>query len=183
MMQWFETCGFKTNPLTKLARFHRGADGLPSQDHEREPSSTTTSMAWSTRSTASTGRNAWASCRAPRWAVAHKFPAERAITVLKGIEIQVGRTGALTPVGKLEPVSVGGVIVQNVDAAQRGLHQGWHRRWGEPRRRPRPSHRRHVIVQRAGDVIPQIVDVVADKPRGKEKHQFPTMCPCPLHNE
>jgi len=118
--------------------------------------------------------------RVPRWGIAHKFPAERAITVLKGIEIQVGRTGAFTPVGKLEPVSVGGVIVQNVTLHNedyiKGIGGG-----GEQLRGGRDLRIGDtVVVQRAGDVIPQIVDVVADKPRGKEEYQFPTRCPCPL---
>src|SRR5712672_3802022 len=121
--------------------------------------------------------------RNPRWAIAHKFPAEKAMTVVKDIEIQVGRTGALTPVGKLEPVGVGGVIVQNVTLHNEDYIKGIGGK-GEMLREGRDIRIGDtVIVQRAGDVIPQIVDVVADKPRGKEKYRFPTKCPCPLHTD
>ncbi|MBZ0138363.1 MAG: NAD-dependent DNA ligase LigA, partial [Pseudorhodoplanes sp.] len=122
--------------------------------------------------------------RSPRWAVAHKFPAERAMTVLKDIEIQVGRTGALTPVGKLEPVGVGGVIVQNVTLHNedyiKGVGGG-----GEVLREGRDIRIGDtVIIQRAGDVIPQVVDVVIDKrPRSAKPYHFPTKCPCSLHTD
>src|SRR5882724_6296544 len=122
--------------------------------------------------------------RTPRWAIAHKFAAERAQTVLRDIEIQVGRTGSFTPVGKLEPVGVGGVIVQNVtlhnedyirgiggDGEQ--LREGREIRIGDT-----------VIIQRAGDVIPQVVDVVLDKrPKNARPFHFPKKCPCPLHTD
>jgi DNA ligase (NAD+) len=119
--------------------------------------------------------------RTPRWAIAHKFPAERAVTVLRDIEIQVGRTGSFTPVGKLEPVGVGGVIVQNVTLHNEDYIRGIGGD-GEQLREGRDIRLGDtVIVQRAGDVIPQIVDVVIEKrPKNAKVFQFPTKCPCPL---
>ena len=116
--------------------------------------------------------------RSPRWAIAHKFPAEQATTVLREIDIQVGRTGALTPVAKLEPVTVGGVVVQNatlhnedyiagIGASGETLREGRDIRIGDT-----------VIVQRAGDVIPQVLDVVlAKRPKESKRFAFPTHCP------
>ncbi len=122
--------------------------------------------------------------RNPRWAIAHKFPAERATTILKDIEIQVGRTGTLTPVAKLEPVGVGGVVVQNATLHNedyiKGIGGG-----GEQLREGRDIRVGDtVIIQRAGDVIPQVVDVVLDKrPRNAKSYHFPKKCPCYLHTE
>jgi DNA ligase (NAD+) len=185
MIKWFESCGFKTNPLTKvchsveeLLAFHREIETQRSHlDYDID------GVVYKVDRLDWQERLGFVS-RSPRWAIAHKFPAERAITMLKDIEIQVGRTGTLTPVAKLEPVTVGGVVVQNATLHNEDYIKGIGGK-GEPLRDGRDIRIGDtVIVQRAGDVIPQVVDVVLDKrPKDAEPYPFPKKCPCPLHTD
>jgi len=185
MIKWFETCGFTTNPLTKVCRsteellaFHRQIEERRAKlDYDID------GVVYKVDRIDWQERLGFVS-RSPRWAVAHKFPAERAITVLKDIEIQVGRTGALTPVGKLEPVGVGGVIVQNVTLHNEDYIKGIGGD-GEPIRGGHDLRKGDtVIIQRAGDVIPQVVDVlIAKRPKDAKPYHFPTRCPCPLRTD
>src|SRR5690348_4304621 len=182
MIEWFEKCGFTTNPLTtkcrsvdELLAFHKKIEeqraGL---DYDID------GVVYKVDRIDWQERLGFVS-RVPRWAIAHKFPAERATTVLRDIELQVGRTGALTPVGKLEPVGVGGVMVQNVTLHNEDYIRaiGGH---GEELREGRDIRLGDtVVIQRAGDVIPQVVDVLVDKrPKSARPYKFPTHCPCPL---
>jgi len=172
MVKWFGARGFKTNPLMRVCD---STDSMLAFHHAIEAQRATLDydidgvvykvdrLDWQQR-LGFVSRN-------PRWAVAHKFPAEKATTVVKAIEIQVGRTGALTPVAKLEPVTVGGVVVQNATLHNADEIERLGVRIGDT-----------VMIQRAGDVIPQVLGVVAEKrPKSAKPYKFPSRCPCPLH--
>jgi len=184
-IKWFEACGFKTNPLTRLCRstdeliaFHRKIEeGRARLDYDID------GVVYKIDRIDWQERLGFVS-RTPRWAVAHKFPAERATTVMRDVLITVGRTGVLTPTAQLEPVGIGGVVVsmatlhnedyiKGVGGKGESLREGRDIRIGDT-----------VIVQRAGDVIPQIVDVVIDRrPKDAKPYKFPRKCPCYLHTD
>ncbi|MGB7125546.1 MAG: NAD-dependent DNA ligase LigA [Methylovirgula sp.] len=168
MVHAFKAYGFAVNPLTSLC--HSAEQLLR---HYRDIETRRASLpydidgvVYKVDSLALQDRLGFVS-RAPRWAAAHKFPAEQATTILRDIEIQVGRTGALTPVARLEPVTVGGVVVANAtlhnedEIARKDIRIGdW------------------VRIQRAGDVIPQVLGPILEKrPKDAGPYRFPTKCP------
>ena len=171
MLQWFAQRGFKTNPLAQLR--HCVAELL--EFHQQMELKRATLDYDIDGVVYKVDRLDWQQrlgfvSRDPRWAVAHKFAAQRVTTLLKAIEIQVGRTGALTPVAKLEPVTVGGVVVSNATLHNEDYIRTLDVRIGDT-----------VTVQRAGDVIPQVLGVVhQSRPEGAQPYQFPKICPCPL---
>ena len=164
----FRRFGLPTNPLTRLC--HSAEEMLA---HYREIEARRADLGYDidgvvykVDSLALQQRLGFVS-RSPRWATAHKFPAEQAMTVVQGIEIQVGRTGALTPVAKLKPVTVGGVVVANASLHNEDEIARKDVRVGDT-----------IVVQRAGDVIPQILSVVTEKrPNDSEPYVFPEICP------
>ncbi|PWK72793.1 NAD-dependent DNA ligase LigA [Aminobacter sp. AP02] len=184
MVAAFGRYGFKTNPLMKV---FDSVEGLLSQYRMIEANRATLGydidgVVYKVDRLDLQQRLGFVS-RSPRWAIAHKFPAEKATTTLLGIDIQVGRTGSLTPVARLQPVTVGGVVVTNATLHNEDYIKGIGNS-GLPIREGRDIRVGDtVIVQRAGDVIPQILDVVLDKrPAGSQPYQFPTRCPaCDSH--
>ena len=184
MVQTFKTWGFPVNPL--MERLNSVSDILghyqeiglqrPDLDYDID------GVVYKVDSLELQARLGFRS-RSPRWATAHKFPAEQAFTHLIDIDIQVGRTGALTPVARLEPITVGGVVVTNATLHNADYIRGIGNK-GEPIRDGRDIRIGDmVIVQRAGDVIPQIVDVVLEKREASSvPYEFPKVCPvCGSH--
>jgi DNA ligase (NAD+) len=184
MTEWFEKCGFTTNPLTKvcrsvkeLAAFHADIEKRRAKlDYDIDGVVYKVDrIDWQER-LGFAGRD-------PRWAIAHKFPAEKAITVVKDISITVGRTGSLTPTAILDPVTVGGVVVQNATLHNEDYIKGIGGD-GEPIREGRDIRIGDTVtIQRAGDVIPQVLDVdLGKRPKSAKPYHFPTKCPvCGSH--
>jgi len=168
MVQAFKQYGLAVNPLMVLCQ---SAEELLAHFHAIEEQRATLGydidgVVYKVDSLALQNRLGFVS-RSPRWATAHKFPAEKATTILHDIEIQVGRTGALTPVARLEPVTVGGVVVSNATLHNEDEIARKDIRIGDT-----------VIIQRAGDVIPQILGPVLEKrPAGSKPYEFPKLCP------
>jgi DNA ligase (NAD+) len=168
MLRRFEEWGFSVNPLTKLCETIDEALAVHAKIAE-----TRASLPYDIDGVVyKVNRLDWQDrlgmvSRAPRWAIAHKFPAEQAVTKLNDIIIQVGRTGTLTPVAMLEPVTVGGVVVARATLHNEDEIQRKDVRIGDT-----------VLVQRAGDVIPQILGVKIDnRPKGATPFAFPDHCP------
>ena len=184
MVQTFKSWGFPVNPLMErlnsvadiLAHYDQIGLQRPDLDYDID------GVVYKVDSLELQARLGFRS-RSPRWATAHKFPAEQAFTRLVDIDIQVGRTGALTPVARLEPITVGGVVVTNATLHNADYIKGIGNK-GEPIRDGRDIRVGDmVIVQRAGDVIPQIVDVVLEKREASSApYEFPKVCPvCGSH--
>ncbi|WP_445492392.1 NAD-dependent DNA ligase LigA [Rhodopseudomonas sp. RCAM05734] len=184
MLKWLDHAGFTVNPLITLC--HGVEDALK---FYRKIGEERASLGYDIDGVVyKVDRIDWQARlgfagRAPRWAIAHKFAAEQATTVLEKIDIQVGRTGALTPVARLTPVTVGGVVVANATLHNEDYIKGVGND-GQPIRDGVDIREGDtVVIQRAGDVIPQVVSVVMEKrPKDAKPFAFPTKCPvCGSH--
>ncbi len=168
MVAAFKSFGFPVNPLMVLCT---SAEDLIAHYHQIEEQRASLGydidgVVYKVDSLALQERLGFVS-RSPRWATAHKFPAEKATTVLRDIEIQVGRTGSLTPVARLDPVTVGGVVVSNATLHNEDEITRKDIRIGDT-----------ITIQRAGDVIPQILGPVLEKrPPESQPYKFPEICP------
>ncbi|WP_454849891.1 NAD-dependent DNA ligase LigA [Rhizobium binxianense] len=185
MVEVFKSWGFPVNPLMKrlssvddiLAHYNEIGLQRPELDYDID------GVVYKVDSLELQARLGFRS-RSPRWATAHKFPAEQAFTTVENIDIQVGRTGSLTPVARLTPITVGGVVVTNATLHNEDYIKGIGNS-GERIREDEHDIRigDTVIVQRAGDVIPQVLDVVMEKrPADAVPYEFPRKCPvCGSH--
>jgi DNA ligase (NAD+) len=184
MLAWMDKAGFVVNPLTTLCR-----DVEDVLKFYRKIGEDRVSLGYDIDGVVyKVDRLDWQErlgfvSRSPRWAIAHKFAAEQATTILNGIDIQVGRTGALTPVARLEPVTVGGVVVSNATLHNEDYIKGIGNDGNPIRDGVDLRIGDTVVVQRAGDVIPQVVNVVMDKrPKSAKPYRFPDTCPvCGSH--
>ncbi|MEO0329899.1 MAG: NAD-dependent DNA ligase LigA [Pseudomonadota bacterium] len=184
MVRWMETAGFRVNPLMAM---HGSIEQILA--HYREIERLRPELGYDIDGVVYKVNDLMLQSRLgmvsrfPRWAIAHKFPAETAWTILRDIEIQVGRTGALTPVARLEPVTVGGVVVTNSTLHNEDYVKGIGND-GEPIRNGKDLRiGDNVMLQRAGDVIPQILDVDLEKRLPDTPiFEFPILCPiCGSH--
>jgi DNA ligase (NAD+) len=179
MVKALAAFGFRTNPLTKLCH---SAEEMLAQYRAIEGERATLGydidgVVYKVDDLALQERLGSVS-REPRWALAHKYSAEQAVTIVDAIEIQVGRTGALTPVAKLRPVTVGGVVVRNATLHNEDFIKGLGPNGVPIRNGVDIRAGDTVTIQRAGDVIPQVVSVAVDKrPPDSQPYSFPMLCP------
>ncbi|HEY8380694.1 MAG TPA: NAD-dependent DNA ligase LigA [Microvirga sp.] len=184
MIACFDAWGFKTNPLTRrctsigelLAHYRAIEADRANLGYDID------GVVYKVDDLSLQARLGFVS-RSPRWALAHKFPAQQATTVLESIEINVGRTGSLNPLAKLRPVTVGGVVVSNATLHNEDYIRGVGSQGQQIRGGIDIREGDTVVIQRAGDVIPKVLDVVLEKrPADAKAYEFPTTCPaCGSH--